>query len=91
MNIVAPRYKNKKDHLFCFQQIVQKPAYVVVWDWVCTYDLENMHICESSIKAERYKQVLKQEVLPSKQRLFLGCPRLFQQDNVKTHFEQRGF
>uniref|UniRef100_A0AAR2IMB0 Tc1-like transposase DDE domain-containing protein n=1 Tax=Pygocentrus nattereri TaxID=42514 RepID=A0AAR2IMB0_PYGNA len=64
---------------------VQKPASLMVWGCVSAHGMGNLHICEGTINAERYIQVLEQHMLPSKQRLFQGCPCLFQQDNAKPH------
>ncbi|KAL6458326.1 hypothetical protein MHYP_G00335560 [Metynnis hypsauchen] len=57
----------------------------MVWGCVSAHGMGNLHICEGTINAERYIQVLKQHMLPSKQRLFQGHPCLFQQDNAKPH------
>lgn len=56
--------------------------------WVCvTADaMGNLHICEVTINAEMYIQVLEQHMLPSRKRLVKGGPRLFQQDNSQTTF-----
>ncbi|KAL6463867.1 hypothetical protein MHYP_G00282580 [Metynnis hypsauchen] len=45
----------------------------------------NLHICEGTINAERYIQVLEQHMLPSKKYLLQGRLCLFQQDNAKPH------
>ena len=57
----------------------------MVWGCITAQGMGNLHICEGTINAERYIQVLEQHMLPSKQRIFHGCPCLFQQDNAKPH------
>ena len=79
------RAKEEKDHPDCYQCKVQKPASVMVWGCVSAHGMGNLHICEGTINAERYIQVLEQHMLPSKRRLFQGRPCLFQQDNAKPH------
>uniref|UniRef100_A0AAR2K5U3 Tc1-like transposase DDE domain-containing protein n=1 Tax=Pygocentrus nattereri TaxID=42514 RepID=A0AAR2K5U3_PYGNA len=79
------RAKEEKDCPDCFQRKVQKPASLMVWGCVSAHGMSNMHICEGTINAKRYIQVLEQHMLPSKQRLFQGRPCLFQQDNAKPH------
>ena len=79
------RTKEEKDHPDCYGRKVQKPASVMVWGCVSASGMGNLHICEGTINAERYIQVLEQHMLPSKQRLFHGRPCLFQQDNAKPH------
>ena len=79
------RTKEEKDHPGCYGRKVQKPASVMVWGCVSASGMGNLHICEGTINAERYIQVLEQHMLPSKQRLFHGRPCLFQQDNAKPH------
>lgn len=68
------RAKEEKDHPDCYQRKVQPPASVMVWGCVSA---GNLHFCEGTINAEKYIQVLEQHMLPSKQRLFQGCPCLF--------------
>ncbi len=77
--------KEEKDHPDCFQRKVQKPASVMVWGCVSAYGMGNLHICEGTIYAERYIQVLEQNMLPSMRRLFQGHPCLFQQNEVIHH------
>ena len=77
--------KDKKDHQDCYQFEVQKLASVIVWGCISAHGMVNLHICEGTLNAERYIQVLEQHILPSKQRLFQGHPCLFQQDNAKSH------
>uniref|UniRef100_A0AAR2KV54 Tc1-like transposase DDE domain-containing protein n=1 Tax=Pygocentrus nattereri TaxID=42514 RepID=A0AAR2KV54_PYGNA len=79
------REQIEKDSPDCYQHKVQKPASLMVWGCVSAHDMGNLHICEGTINAERYIQVLEQHMLPSKQRLFQGRPCLFQQDNAKPH------
>ena len=66
--------------------ISAKPPSVMVWGCVSSHGIMgNLHICEGTISAERYVQVLEQHMLPSKQRLFQRRPCLFIQDNAKPH------
>uniref|UniRef100_A0AAR2M5U8 Tc1-like transposase DDE domain-containing protein n=1 Tax=Pygocentrus nattereri TaxID=42514 RepID=A0AAR2M5U8_PYGNA len=69
----------------CYQCKGQKPASLMVWGCVSAHGMGNLHICEGTINAERYIQVLEQHMLPSNQCLFQGRPCLFQQDNAKPH------
>ena len=62
-----------------------KSQHLMLWGYVSAHGMGNLHICEGTINAERYMQVLGQHKLPSKQRLFQGCPCLFQQDNAEPH------
>lgn len=66
---------------------VQKTASVIVQGGcVSVTGMCNFHICEGTIHAERYVQVLEKHRLPSKC-LFRGHPpRLFQQANAKSTF-----
>ena len=52
--------KKEKDHPDCYQCKVQKPASVMVWGCVSGHGMGNLHICEGTINAERYTQVLEQ-------------------------------
>uniref|UniRef100_A0AAR2J4N9 Tc1-like transposase DDE domain-containing protein n=1 Tax=Pygocentrus nattereri TaxID=42514 RepID=A0AAR2J4N9_PYGNA len=81
----CPLGQRRKDCPDCYQRKVQKPASLMVWGYVSAHGMGNLHICEGTINAERYIQVLEQHMLPSKQRLFQGRPCLFQQDNAKPH------
>ena len=75
----------QKDHLDCYQHQVKKLASVMVWGCVSAHGTGNLHICEGTIKAERYMQVLEQHILPSKQCLVQRRPCLFMEDNVEPH------
>ena len=79
------RTKEEKDHPDCYKRKVQKPASVMVWGCISAQGMGNLHICEGTINAERYIQVLEQHMLPSKRCLFHGRTCLFQQDNAKPH------
>uniref|UniRef100_A0AAR2L1I4 Transposase Tc1-like domain-containing protein n=1 Tax=Pygocentrus nattereri TaxID=42514 RepID=A0AAR2L1I4_PYGNA len=61
------RAKEGKDCPDCYQHKVQKPASLMVWGCVSAHGMGNLHICEGTINAERYIQVLEQHMLPSKQ------------------------
>ncbi|MED6237297.1 hypothetical protein ATANTOWER_022227 [Ataeniobius toweri] len=60
---------------------------------VCAHGMGNLHICEGTIDAERYIQVLEQHVVASKQRL-QEHPAYFSK-TILSHkllvFQQRGF
>lgn len=58
----------------------------MVWVCVSAHDMGNLQICDGTVNAERYIQVLEQHMLPSKQRLFQGRPCLFQQDTFCTRY-----
>uniref|UniRef100_A0A3B4CB63 Transposase Tc1-like domain-containing protein n=1 Tax=Pygocentrus nattereri TaxID=42514 RepID=A0A3B4CB63_PYGNA len=74
----------EKDCPDCYQCKVQKPASLMVWGCVSAHDMGNLHICEGTINAERYKQVLEPHVLPrsgDQSTLEAGTfPEFFQQD-----------
>ena len=59
------RAKGEKNHPDCYQCKVQKPAFVMVWGCVSAHGMGNLHICEGTINAERYTQVLEQHMLPT--------------------------
>uniref|UniRef100_A0AAY5L4N0 Tc1-like transposase DDE domain-containing protein n=1 Tax=Esox lucius TaxID=8010 RepID=A0AAY5L4N0_ESOLU len=73
------------DHMACFQHTVKKPASMMVWGCISTYGMGDFHICEGTINAEEYIQVLEQHMVPSRIHIFQERSRLFQQDNVKPH------
>ncbi len=77
--------KEEGDLPVCHQHSVQKPASLMVWGCIRLYDMGSLHVLEGSINAESYIKVLEQHMLPSRQRLFLGRPCVFQKDNVKPH------
>uniref|UniRef100_A0AAR2KFA0 Tc1-like transposase DDE domain-containing protein n=1 Tax=Pygocentrus nattereri TaxID=42514 RepID=A0AAR2KFA0_PYGNA len=76
--------KKEKDCPDCFQCKVQKPASLMVWGCVSAHGMGNLHICEGTINAERYIQVLEQHMLPSKQPGTF--PEFFQQDVAPPHY-----
>uniref|UniRef100_A0AAR2J834 Transposase Tc1-like domain-containing protein n=1 Tax=Pygocentrus nattereri TaxID=42514 RepID=A0AAR2J834_PYGNA len=87
------RAKEEKDCLD-YQRKVQKPASLMVWGCVSAHGMGNLHICEGTINAERYIQVLEQHMLPSKQRLFQGHPAYFSKtmpSHILHMLQQRGF
>ncbi len=45
----------------------------------------NLHFCDGTINAEKYIEILKHNMLPSRRHLFQGRPCIFQQDNAKPH------
>ena len=79
------RTKDVRDHPACYQGSVQKPASLMVWGCISTDGMGSLHIWKGTINAETYIEVLKQHMLPSRQRLFQGRPCIFQQDNAKPH------
>ncbi|KAL7868504.1 hypothetical protein SRHO_G00098880, partial [Serrasalmus rhombeus] len=88
------RAKEEKDYPDCFQCKVQKPASLMGWGCVSAHGVDNLHICEGTINAERYIQVLEQHLLPSKQRLFQGGPAYFSKtmpSHILHVLQQRGF
>ncbi len=54
----------------------------MVWG---AYGMGSLHVLEGTMNAERYIKVLEQHMLPFRQCLFQGRPRVFQQDNAKPH------
>ncbi len=79
------RTKEEKDHPDCYQQQVQKPGSVMVWDCVSALGKGNLHFCDGTINAEKYIEILEHNMLPSRRHLFQGRPCIFQQDNAKPH------
>ena len=57
----------------------------MVWGCISAQGMGNLHICEGTINAEKYIQILEKHMMPSKRRLFHGRPCLFQEDNAKPH------
>ena len=41
--------KDEKDHPDCYQRKVQKPASVMVWEYIRAHDMGDLHICEDTI------------------------------------------
>ncbi len=79
------RTKEDKDNPSCYQHSVQKPASLMVWGCMSACGMGSLHIWKGTINAERYIQVLKQHMLPSRRRLFQGRPCIFQHDNARPH------
>ncbi|KAI5086023.1 hypothetical protein C0J45_23513, partial [Silurus meridionalis] len=79
------RTKEDQDNPSCSQCSVQKPASLMVWGCMSVCGMGSLHICKGIINAERYIQVLEQNMLPSRRRLFQGRPCIFQHDNDRTH------
>ncbi len=79
------RANEEEDLPACYQRSVQKPAYLMVWGCISAYGMGSLHVLEGTMNAERYIKVLEQHMLPSRRRLFLGRPFVFQQDNAKPH------
>ncbi len=52
---------------------------------ISAYVMGSLHVLEGTMNVERYIKVLEQHMLPSRWRLFLGRPCVFQQDNGKPH------
>ncbi|KAI3362824.1 hypothetical protein L3Q82_001665 [Scortum barcoo] len=50
--------KEEKDHPDCYQLKVQKPASVMVWGRVSAHGMDNFHICDGTINAESFPQML---------------------------------
>ncbi len=57
----------------------------MVWGCISAYGMGSLHVLEGTMNAERYIKVLEQHMLPSRRRLFLGRPCVFQQNNAKPH------
>ncbi len=57
------------------------------WYGVCVSALGkgNLHFCDGTINAEKYIEILEQNMLPSRRHLFQGRQCIFQQDNAKPH------
>ncbi len=79
------RAKEEGDLPACHQRLVQKPASLMVRGCINAYGMGSLHVMEGTMNAERYIKVLEQHILPSRQRLFQGRPRVFQQDHAKPH------
>lgn len=78
----------EKDHPDRYQHTVQKPASVMEWGCVSAHGMSNLTICDGTIDAGSYIQVLEKHMLPLKQRLFQGRSCLSQQDKAKPHSER---
>ncbi|ROL46630.1 Transposable element Tcb1 transposase [Anabarilius grahami] len=79
------RTKEDKDNPSGYQRSVQKPASLMVWGCLSACGMGSLHIWKGTINAERYIQVLEQNMLPSRRRLFQGRPCIFQHDNARPH------
>ena len=80
------RTKEEKDHPDCYGRKVQKPASVMVWGCVSASGMGNWHICEGTINAERYIQVLEQHMLPIQAASFSWTPLLISARQCQTTF-----
>ena len=78
--------KKEKDHPDCYQCKVQKPASVMVWGCVSGHGMGNLHICEGTINAERYIQVLEQHMLPGWQHMLTSGDVFFR--DVPAYFSK---
>ncbi len=74
------RTKEDKDNPSCYQR-----SALMVWGCMSACDMGSLHIWKGTINAERYIQVLKQHMLPSRRRLFQGRSCIFQHDNARPH------
>lgn len=79
------RTKDEKDIPECYRRVVQKPASVLVWGCISAAGMGALHICNGTVNAEAYIQILEQAMMPSKRRLFGQRQCIFQQDNAKPH------
>lgn len=79
------RTKYEKDIPECYRRSVQKPASVMVWGCISGQGMGALHICNGTVNAEAYVQILEQAMVPSKRRLFGRRRCIFQQDNAKPH------
>jgi len=82
IGLVYGNSKEERDNQACYQHSVQKPAFLMVWEYICAFGTVNVHIWKDTINAEWYIQVLEQHMLPSKQWLFQGSPCIFEQNNA---------
>lgn len=64
-------------------QIVQKWAAVTVWACVGVHGIGNLHVCQSTVYAKLYIQVLEQHKLPLL--LYFPCCMSY---NVKQYYVQ---
>ena len=77
-----------------YQRSVLKPASLMVWECISTYCMGSLHVLDGTMNAERYKKVLKQYMLPSRQYLFQGRPCSFSrtiQNHILQLLQQHGF
>ena len=63
------RAKDEEGHPDCYQQKVQKPAFMMVWGCISAHGIGDLHICEGTIDAEAYVGILERHMLPSRRRL----------------------
>ena len=61
---------------------VQKSASMMVWGCISAHGMGDLHICEDTIDAEAYVEILERHMLLSRPP---GTPCLFQQDNARPH------
>ena len=50
----------------CYQQKVQKPASVMIWECIIAHDMGDLHICEGIIDVEAYVGIFDRHMLPSR-------------------------
>ncbi len=80
------RTKEEKDHPDCYQQQVQKPGSVMVWGCVSALGKGNLHFCDGTINAEKYKEILEHNMLPSRRQSFPGTSMHISTRQCKTTF-----
>uniref|UniRef100_A0A8C2KV30 Tc1-like transposase DDE domain-containing protein n=1 Tax=Cyprinus carpio TaxID=7962 RepID=A0A8C2KV30_CYPCA len=83
---IPPMLRRKIDNPSCYQHSVHKPVSLMVWGCMSACGMGSLHIWKGTINAERYIQVLEQQMLPSRRRLFQGRPYfVFQHDLAPAH------
>ena len=66
----------------------------MVWGCVSAHGMGNLHICEGTINAERYIQVVEQYMLHPSNILFMDAPDYFSKTmprHILHMLQQRGF
>ncbi len=79
------RTKEEKDHPDCYQQQVQKPGSVMVWGCVSALGKGNLHFCDGTINAEKYRDFGAQYAA-FKKRSFPGTSMHISTRQCKTTF-----
>ena len=85
MDVVCSVPKKKRAIQTVTSNKSRSQGLVMVWGCVCALGKGNLHLCDGTINAEKYIEILEQHMLPSRRHPFHGSPCILQQDNAKPH------
>ncbi len=82
---IKNRHSSISDITTWAQDYFGKPLSSTTIQCVSAIGKGNLHLCDGTINAEKYIEILEHNMLPSRRPLFQGRPCIFQQDNAKPH------